>query len=403
MEQVNIDHYFDTKTWDSQFIKFLTFPLGKRNRDDNLIFVLNKIKDNRILELYNVTMELKNIYLPGYDKSKNLKRRGRKKVTNTNNPPAQEKIIESIENQIRLMIRLMERDDTMTWLIYPLYSLARQLYGFINIECNHETAYMERCIRNIHKCLTMCLNDRNPNERENKRCCVLYFINLEFKIYKQLGNRDMIKNLIKVYESRGDIQTTTKNKKYPVGKAQLVTFHYYMGLYYGCYENDHLRGITNLKLALAQCSIKFSNQIKHILKLLIPLQLLVNGEIINPDYVTRFNINGMMPRYYHTLILLITQGKLSEYNEAINNNIPLQAFILKDETFVIWQLLIHRVQINYVKNKWRQLSEKSVMPMTELSDVNECQLSNLISLNLLKGYLSHSHQCLVLSKKDPFP
>lgn len=400
MEQVNINTYFDTKTWDPQFIKFLTFPLGRKNSDDNLVFTLNQIKDSRILELYNVTMELKNVYLPGFDKSKSLKKRGRKKATNA--APAQEKIIACIENQIRLMIRLMERDDSMTWLLYPLYSLARQLYEFINVECDHERVYVERCIRTVHKCLTMCLNDRNPNETENKRCGILYFINLEFKIYKQLGNRDMIKNLIKVYESRGDIRTMTQNKKYPVGRAQLVTFYYYMGLYYGCYENDHLKGITNLKLALDQSSIKYPDQIKHILKLLIPLQLLVNGENIHPDYLKRFGISGM-PEYYDTLITSIKNGKILEYKESINNNIALQVSILKDETFVIWQLLVHRVQINYIKAKWNQLAQKSVLPMTEIADVTECQLANLISLNLLKGYLSHSHQCLVLSKKEPFP
>lgn len=401
MEQVNINTYFDTKTWDAQFIKFLTFPLGKRNSDDNLVFTLNQIKDARILELYNATMELKDVYLPGFEKSKSLKKRGGKKKGGANMAMVQEKILECIENQMRLLIRMMERDDTMTWLIYPLYSVARQLYEFIVVECDGETGYMERCIRNVHKCLTMCLNDRNPDEMENKRCGILYFINLEFKIYKRLGNRDMIKNLIKVYESRGDMNKM-KNTKYPVGKAQLVTFYYYMGLYYGCYENDHARGITNLEMSLEECSIAYPHHIKHILKLLIPLQLLVRGVNIHRDYLQKFKIDGMAV-YYPQLIQLIHQGKISAYRELLNNDIALQVSLLKDGTFVIWQLLIHRVQLNYIKRQWTRLSQSSVVPMAEIADVSECQLANLISLNLLKGYLSHSHACLVLSKKDPFP
>ena len=36
-------------------------------------------------------------------------------------------------------------------------------------------------------------------------------------------------------------------------------------------------------------------------------------------------------------------------------------------------------------------------------DEVECILANLIFKGLIKGYISHQKQTLVLSKKDPFP
>lgn len=430
MEQVNVDYYFENKKWDNKFIKFLTFPIGKKNEhsaQDNLIYVLNKIKDNRILELYNVTMELKNVHLQEYHNKKNsisfnndtgkkVKGKQRKKINELLS--LKTKIIESIETQIRLLIRLMERDDTMTWLVYPLYKVSNQLYSFIKSENSpllekssdiKQNDLMERCIRNIHKCLTMCLNDRNPNDSENKRCGVLYFINLEFRIYKQLGNKDMIKNLIKVYESRvnltnnhnNDTLIVQNNMKYPIGKSQLVQFYYYMGLYYGYYVNDHVRGIKNLNLALSECSIKYGTQIKSILKLMIPLQLLVYGVTIKQDYNEKFGISKM-PIYYHNLMKLILRGQVNQYLQNIND-MKIQEILLKSETYIVWQLLLHRVQTNHIKYHWNRLDRKSILPLSEIPEVDECQISNLIFLGYIRGYISHSHQCMVLSKTSPFP
>lgn len=444
MEQVNIDYYFENKQWDSKFIKFLTFPtdnstntatnnnssngINDSSKQDNLIFVLNKIKDPRILELYNITMELKNIHLAEYNSKKHnlnfdiiargiIKTKQKKKVKEL--LVLKEKIIGSLENQIRIIIRLMERDDTMTWLVYPLYSVSRQLYRFIESENfpafetvsdSKHSNLMERCIRSIHKCLTMCLNDRNPNDIENKRCGVLYFINLEFRIYKQLHNKDMIKNLIKVYESRGSLNNNNNNNntsnifiqtnaKYPIGKSQLVQFHYYMGLYYGYYANDHVKSIKHLERALCECSMKYELQIKSILKLLIPLKLLVCGLTIREDYNKRFN----MPIYYRELIQLITTGQVQRYLDIISNDTKVQEVLLKDETYIIWQLLLHRAQVNHIKYHWNRLEQKSILSLSQISDVNECQISNLIFLGHIRGYISHSHQCLVLSKTSPFP
>lgn len=438
MEQVNIDYYFENKKWDDKFIKFLTFPIGNKiksigknenPKQDNLIFVLNQIKDTRILELYNVTMELKNIHLPEYNNRKHkinfimdtknaIKAKQKKKITELLS--LKEKLIESLENQIRILIRLMERDDTMTWLVYPLYNVSKLLYSFIESEDypvfevvsdSKQNNLMERCIRNIHKCLTMCLNDRNPNDIENKRCGILYFINLEFKIYKQLHNKDMIKNLIKVYESRGRLNNSNNNNtpgmfvqgnvKYPIGKSQIVQFHYYMGLYYGYYSNDHMKSIQHLDIALSECSIRYKPQIRSILKLLIPLKLLVQGLLIRQDYLKRFDISGM-PTYYHNLIKLITTGQAKQYLSSVND-LEVQTVLLKDETYIIWQLLLHRVQINHIRYQWNRLGQKSILPLSEITEASECQISNLIFLGHIRGYISHSHQCLVLSKTSPFP
>lgn len=47
----------------------------------------------------------------------------------------------------------------------------------------------------------------------------------------------------------------------------------------------------------------------------------------------------------------------------------------------------------------RKLQKKN----EDLLDELECRIANLIANGRIKGYLSHSQRCMVLSKTEPFP
>lgn len=85
------------------------------------------------------------------------------------------------------------------------------------------------------------------------------FANLEFAIYHRLKNKDMIKNLVKVLESRVNARDIPPlNQSLAIEhKSQIVLYNYYLGQYYGCLENDHERGFFHLNEALLQCPLLY--------------------------------------------------------------------------------------------------------------------------------------------------
>lgn len=189
-----------------------------------------------------------------------------------------------------------------------------------------------------------------------------------------------------------------------MGKSHLVTFHYYMGLYYGCYQMDIIKGINHLDIAFNQCSKRFPLQLCQILKLLIPMRLLNQGEIINLKQISTLELN--LPEYIIKLIKIIFSGDIETYETLMSSDMLLISRLLKDDTYILWQQLLHRVQLQRVKQIWSANEQKSIIPLSTINvndTLTESQMSLLIHLGYIKGYLSHGHQVVVLSKTDPFP
>ena len=223
MVTINLDAYFIHKRYDDGLLQFLK----NDNYEEAHTYRLTMKNDGKLDQLYNVTMDLKFASWVNDDK---------------------QKIFDLADEQLRLFNRIAEVETD--WIVYPLYYVAHQYLQIarkirVKDDKMDKNAYLERCGRAIHRSFNLCLNDRNPELHENRKTGCYLLANLEFKLYHLLGNRDMMKNLVKVLQSRGDEIPPLAQSLAALHSKHLVMFNYYMGEYYGCYESDFTKDIAS--------------------------------------------------------------------------------------------------------------------------------------------------------------
>lgn len=403
-EVVDLDKYFINRYFDDNFLEFLSV----KKREYSKTYTLN-INDNKLSQLYNICLKL---HRDADDKLK------------------------LCENLVRSMNSIAETESK--WIMYPLYQVGKQLIK----QCGDDVSDLENCGRLIHRSFNICLNDRNPVEHENRGIGSFSFANLEFLIYHKLDNRDMIKNLVKVLQSRSkDTLEAVREVEY---KGHIVRYYYYMGEYYGCYESDFSKGYTFLYAALLECKREYTNQIEKILMLLIPFSMLYNKWYINEEVLNGLlgssDTGSVLGGIFAPIIKSYKTGNLELFDAEFQKN---ELYFLNNGTYVALSMIRELVALKFIKrcckiiggtktivslksiaavykknsittkmlkslNK-KKSKVKSNKQVTEeeqfddLLDEIECILANLINKGYIKGYLSHSNRCLVLSKNDAFP
>ncbi|EDO17907.1 hypothetical protein Kpol_1010p22 [Vanderwaltozyma polyspora DSM 70294] len=407
-ELVELDRYFKEKRYDETFLEFLSADKGEYSKT-----YLLKSNDEKLVQLYNICIKL-------YRGSENQ--------------------LELCEEQLKLMNRIAESQSN--WIIYPLYKVAKQ---FIE-KCKGDINNLENCGRIVHRSFNLCLNDRNPIQYENRNAGSYSFANLEFYIYHKLNNRDMMKNLVKVLQSRCMDNLESVRKIEFTGHA--VNYFYYLGEYYGCYESDFKKSFTFLYEALLHCRHSYYPQVEKILTLLIPFSLIANKWYPNFDYLqgllrnTKGTNTPEIITIYKPLVDSFLTGNLSKFNTSFSVN---EIYFLKKGVYVAVYQLKELVLLKFIKkccldiksnnnsivplkpiaviyskqleslripttgNKKKKKTQSNTPKLTYEEKINdildelECALANLITKGYIKGYLSHSNRCIVLSKKDAFP
>lgn len=322
----------------------------------------------------------------------------------------------NIENQLRLLNRIAESETR--WITVLLYGVARNLVD----KCFKETgtcddadtnsSKLSQCARTIHRSFNLCLNDRNPDDVDNRRVGCYSLAPLECKIYHRLQNRDMTKNLIRVLESRSN----DLNKDVP---SHIVAYHYYIGEHYA-YEGRHQASCRHLQLALANCSYH-SDQLWYILLLLIPQTMLCERRYCKVQMLHKIcdsKTFSKLMKYYEVPLRCFTDGHIRAYDAHLERY---ERFFLRHNLYVCMLQLRELVVLKYCKLCWLHGSRQSIThldvftchprhpgnpcdaPNDDELDELECVLANLITKGHVKGYLSHTNRCVVLSKRDPFP
>ncbi|SCU96619.1 LAFA_0G07228g1_1 [Lachancea sp. 'fantastica'] len=399
-----------------EFLRFDSAPLGG-NLD------LKYVRDDKLVQLIQCTLELKGEYASHYAAGQVTPR-----------------LFELCNEQLKLLNRLS--DGETAWITGPLWISARQLLKistklddqqteFNNSDSKQKTKqrskgdleeekYLEKCVRTIHTSFKLCLNDRNPVAQENKKWGVYFFTNLELRIYQQLHNGDMIRNLVKVIESRA-AELPTPEQALWAHKAQLVTYYHYMARYFGCYEMDYERGFLFAQKAWLASRRRAGRQENAICVLLIPFAVLARRWY--PDLATLRSICPAVAEFYRPVVECLRNGDLLKYEKWLNANEPM---LLRRNLFVALVAIRELIVRKLVKRTLEITRTGPIVPLRLVSsalvysesrldnrhresvseatlDSTECVLANLIAKGYVKGYLSHSNRALVVSKTNAFP
>ncbi|XP_063729536.1 PCI domain-containing protein 2-like [Symsagittifera roscoffensis] len=258
---------------------------------------------------------------------------------------------------------------------------------------------LERTADSLMNCFRICCADTRSDVKHTKRWGMLHLVNQLFKIYFRMNNTKLCKPLIRAIEG--------SNLKNDYMKAQLVTYKFFLG------KIELVEG--NFDAAEESLTYAFNNRhpscyenTRKVLNYLVPLKML----------------KGVMPSRY-----VIRKYDLTEYrriSEAIKvGNVRLLQQHLDDKQlryvamgiFVVMEKLILLAYRNLFKkiynimNQTHQLNLnlffealKFCGPDEDIEfDETEFIVANLIAKGFIKGYISHQHAVLVVSKQNPFP
>lgn len=340
---------------------------------------------------------------------------------------------------------MQPRDQTTGWALPLLYVVCRDLRRVADradeqlLANSQKSGKLEEASRLLQKCFSCCLNDRATDVQASRKMGTYYLATLLFKTYFKLNSTALCRNIIRGIGA-ADLPPL---ESFP--RAHQVTYQYYMAVF-AFLREDYSEAERRFKVALEQCHHRMKRNIELILDYLIPL-LLLRGVFPSPKLLSRSSRHmtlyrpfidaiklGDVPAYERQLELaekrLMERGTylvVERAREAAVRGLLKKAWILESkparmpiETFRNYYNAAWRV--HYRRAHLLQGGQPQAAPPPPLdpivedhfsttsmgtscidSEETECLLANMIFKGLMKGYISHSHQLVVLSKDKPFP
>lgn len=248
----------------------------------------------------------------------------------------------------------------------------------------------------------------------------------------------MMKNLIKVLESTGmtDISRQRDNKVLKRHRSQKIIFNYFIGEYYGCYLFQFNKAQEHLQVCVSEFPVKYTSSkwFKRIIHLYTQFRMLATSNKLIHVELPR-ETNEKFANAYDSDLMnkCYKNGDTIVFDELIKEH---AAQYLIDGTYSAMLLIKELVFLRLVKVCYKVNDKKSILPLDliaagyrihfrnhdneenrvtttnprklqkkneDLLDELECRIANLIANGRIKGYLSHSQRCMVLSKTEPFP
>ncbi|XP_064614953.1 PCI domain-containing protein 2-like [Liolophura sinensis] len=249
-------------------------------------------------------------------------------------------------------------------------------------------------------CFRVCASDNRSAMEDTKKWGMLNLVNQLFKIYFKINKLHLCKPLIRAI----DMSQSDKDR-FSFSLSQLITYRYYVGRK-AMFDSDFERAETCLSFAFERCHRASKKNKRLILICLLPVKMLL-GHMPKVEVLQKYDLME-----FAGVAKAVSSGNLLLLNQAMQEN---EAFFIRSGIYLILEKLKIIAYRNLFKKvylilKTHQLPVKAftaALKMLEEDDVDndevQCILANLIYDNKIKGYISHTHQKLVVSKQNPFP
>ncbi|KAM7111204.1 PCI domain-containing protein 2 isoform 10-T10 [Molossus nigricans] len=232
---------------------------------------------------------------------------------------------------------------------------------------------------------------------DSKKWGMLFLVNQLFKIYFKINKLHLCKPLIRAIDS--------SNLKDDYSTAQRVTYRYYVGRK-AMFDSDFKQAEEYLSFAFEHCHRLSQKNKRMILIYLLPVKMLL-GHMPTIELLKKYHL-----MQFAEVTKAVSEGNLLLLNEALAKH---ETFFIRCGIFLILEKLKIITYRNLFKKvylllKTHQLSLDAflvALKFMQVEDVDidevQCILANLIYMGHIKGYISHQHQKLVVSKQNPFP
>ncbi|BES89709.1 PCI domain-containing protein [Nesidiocoris tenuis] len=256
---------------------------------------------------------------------------------------------------------------------------------------------LEKAADVMMTCFRICSSDNRSSEYETKRWGMLPIVNQLFKLYFRTNRLHLMKPLIRAIDS-----SPLKDK---FDLSQQITYRYYVGRK-AMFDSEYALANENLTFAFVRCHKACTRNKRMILIYLVPLRIFL-GYLPTKTALEKYDLLQLWE-----VSQAVRHGDAKKLSEAIETH---QEFFIKNGIY----LILERLRIVTYRNLFKKvylLEKQPVVPLqdllaalrlvdredTTLEEAN-CILANLIHQGKIKGYISHSHQKVVLSKLDAFP
>ncbi|XP_067944612.1 PCI domain-containing protein 2-like [Watersipora subatra] len=256
---------------------------------------------------------------------------------------------------------------------------------------------LEKAADLLMGCFRVCASDNRSTPENSKKWGMLNLVNQLFKIYFRINKLHLCKPLTRAIDS-----LPIKDK---FSLSQLVTYRYYVGR--KCmFENDFKAADEYLTFAFEHCHRSSRANRRLILISLLPVKMLM-GRLPQKEALQRHDL-----MQFASVADAVKCGNLLKLTQALQKNEP---FFIKSGVYLILEKLKIITYRNLFKKVWllmktHQLPVSSFVAALQLMkyegidlDEAECIIANLIYEGKVKGYISHAHRTVVVSKQEPFP
>ncbi|EDV29225.1 uncharacterized protein TRIADDRAFT_51299 [Trichoplax adhaerens] len=283
---------------------------------------------------------------------------------------------------------------TMYVVISELTALAFRVYYYSK---GKSTDVLEKTAEALMNCFRVCAGDSRSALENSKKWGMLGIVNNLFKIYFKLNKLHLCKPLTRAISSAAI--------KDDFLKSHIVTYRYYVGRK-AMFDSQFKEADENLSFAFNHCHVASRKNKRLILMYLLPVKMML-GYIPSNKLLSKYRLTQFIE-----IASAVKIGNLLKFNQAIEKH---QKFLIRCGVY----LMLERLKMLIFRNLFKKvflLMQTYQLPISAFvvalssmqeegidADEVECILANLIYTGYVRGYISHQHQKLVVSKQNPFP
>jgi hypothetical protein len=286
--------------------------------------------------------------------------------------------------------------------VRPLAILAKSLYQRAKaadaVQRRHgdKRTGLQRSVDVLNDMFRACTRDRAALPSSKRQALLRLAVSL-FRLFFDLNTIGLCRGVRSVVE--GQLTLTD----FP--PSELVAYQYFTGKL-DLFSGDVRKARAALDAAFSRLSAQDTKHRRAVLIYLVPVRLAL-GICPSLLLVKRFSLTpfGAVSDAVRAGNLGAFAGALEAHQEFfIRHGVYLQLEALRSLAFLRLLRRTHRLvgRSERLMLDWIRAAALAGGVTMELDEI-ECLVANLIFQGLVKGYLSHQHRALVLSKSTPFP
>lgn len=307
-------------------------------------------------------------------------------------------------NLTQILTKIIQAQKESNWFLPVMYAACldlRLLAQKIERERSGRTEkpgeILEKAAECLMGCFRVCAADNRSAEEDTKRLGMLNLVNQLFKVYFRINKLHLCKPLIRAIES-----SPFKNN---FSLSQQITFRYYVGRK-AMFDSAYKTADEYLSYAFHNCH-KLSRRNKRLILIyLVPVKMLL-GYIPRRSVLEKYDVIQ-----FWDLVQAVCQGNLKRFDEIMEEH---EEFFIKCGIY----LIVDKLKLIAYRNLFRKvylILNTHQIPVESLQvalvhlgqtdvdlDETQCIVANLIYEGKIKGYISHQHKKVVVSKQNPFP